>query len=1105
METNIKEARSGTDQSNIQEIIDAGVSAKHATLVGQAQYETPVEMSEFLNSLLPGKPDVMFDPQCASGRTFKGAPYWSGLFGFEIDNRHAEIADGITRVIGNCVSAWEILDDLYPDLKLECQVANPPFGLIWPVKDIGNVDSTEYTWMKIMERASSTGYGWFMANVKTIERLNLHQNTKTYLYQKFPPGLWKGTEVEIGVIHWDASNARPGRVELQYGAIDYKEHSNWTDKIIRHYEEFDFTRRTNPDQSDVSEAFDTVKRVLLEERKSRPKFNVWLDNHGNLRMYLSVRTKVKRKLERDEILRLSRIDKCHPLTLTPDRESRKLLAELLECGLYTIEPAARKAMEEAIAESVRMSRPIMPVTTFETVAYAEEEDFLLCTKDKFGSDGKLIFKAGKKYEVNATAYSFTDKFKRNKPHWSEKENKMITMQHDCELSGVDRKIDILGEDGYSYSYMDRPWTHCCFPESELWDNFQMPVVLTIQESHPEVVAKNKLVLATCEMLADFTYYPGQIDYLARIGAKSYGIVAGATGTGKSLFTISLIQMKGPKRALIIAPQGTLRTSETDEDEEDDEDDYKASQWLEELTRFARGVPVFQLFGFEDYEEILRVNNGTLPNGIYVTYYEAFFKNGALERCPDTWTDVKYFDECERRYGLDTRMESPALAGDSLKYWSRTVGLEKDGIRCICQPCLSTLIGHHFDMVCVDEGHIVNNDAALVTQMLIRLQPAYRYVFTATPITNVVTNLFALMGWICVPDWYKGGLLNAAWPFKRNELGKFQGMFMTTERDRTQENLNEEQARKEKKRYKGRVERASPVISAPARLLKLVKSSMAYISKSMCNPLYREPKFVDVRVPMGVEQTKLYAHFLNRGNIDGASALTRARKQNIYLRNICADPAGFTHGGPKVSCNFNPKTMTVLELIRDIARKGDPFVFISARKGMTDTIHVCLRDAGMLVSRVDSTVKAEQHSYQAHLFKTGKTQGMLMGIKCASSHSFSECPYEIIGSLEYSPGPLNQATGRIDRVNSKYDRTIYCVLNRHSIEELQYDVVATKDDAATICLQGRRVPRDFKPVDASEILADAILKFTDKDAVEESACESRWKDIRDSIAATTIKG
>jgi len=40
----------------------------------------------------------------------------------------------------------------------------------------------------------------------------------------------------------------------------------------------------------------------------------------------------------------------------------------------------------------------------------------------------------------------------------------------------------------------------------------------------------------------------------------------------------------------------------------------------------------------------------------------------------------------------------------------------------------------------------------------------------------------------------------------------------------------------------------------------------------------------------------------------------------------------------------------------------------------------------------------------------------------------------------------------------------------------FDVVATKEDAATICLLGRRVPRTFKPVDMEEILAMSYSKL-----------------------------
>jgi hypothetical protein len=110
---------------------------------------------------------------------------------------------------------------------------------------------------------------------------------------------------------------------------------------------------------------------------------------------------------------------------------------------------------------------------------------------------------------------------------------------------------------------------------------------------------------------------------------------------------------------------------------------------------------------------------------------------------------------------------------------------------------------------------------------------------------------------------------------------------------------------------------------------------------------------------------------------------------------------------------------------------------------------------------------------------------------------------IIGSLEYSFGSLEQARGRVDRVNSKRPATIYCVLHKHSIEEVMFDVVATKQDSATICLRGQRVPRQFKPVDLSEVLATSITNFKQDGAQEEAECEKLWPTLRQSMAATQI--
>ena len=130
---------------------------------------------------------------------------------------------------------------------------------------------------------------------------------------------------------------------------------------------------------------------------------------------------------------------------------------------------------------------------------------------------------------------------------------------------------------------------------------------------------------------------------------------------------------------------------------------------------------------------------------------------------------------------------------------------------------------------------------------------------------------------------------------------------------------------------------------------------------------------------------------------------------------------------------------------------------------------------------------------------GKAQVLAMGIKCAAAYSFDACQNLIIGSLEYSWGTFAQACGRIDRVTNAVIKNIYCILHENSIEEIQYETVGLKGDAANLCLRGRRIPRDFKPVDGSEILAKALDRFDLSGSTPESQCEANWPKLRKSIA------
>lgn len=1059
----MKEARSSIQLASLQESLDAEDSAKWATLQSLNQYFTPPELSDKFNARLPIKhPASILDPQVGKGGLVEwGNQYGPQRYGIDIDNRID--LPRVNVITGNCVKVMEAIDDLYPDLTFAVINANPPFAKRWKDKDEKVIDSTLFTWEWVIRHGKC---GYFISNYKTIERFGIHKHPFVYHYEKHE-NVWKDCEVVIGVVFWENKD-----------------------------EDLHITPVYNT--GGLIDSWKKVAEVVKQEAGGVPEHNIFLDEKGMLRTYLSVRHETKRRITRDQILRLTRINKCHPLALTTERESRDLMNELINCGLYTIQPEAKKAIEEALLSVHKLACPLMPPSDFELVAFADDCEVLTCRADF--NEGGMAFSEGVRYKLTTGTYKFTEKFTRQKVHFSEQYQETYTAKHDCTLTGQDRYIQVTDDNHRIFRFMSKPKEGDKMERDEalLWRIFQKPVVKTIMDAMASEIEHNKRVLKTCELLAGYQYYPGQFDYIARMGVKDNGLIAAAVGTGKTLCAISLIAMKAPNRALIVAPQGTMRSSESEDDDDDGEAEQTASQWIQEINRFAPYVQVFELFSYADYERILSLNNGKLPNGIYVSYFEAMFQNGARETAALSWDDEKLFKYMEVNYGCSMRdMEKPDE--EEKDYWCKTVGKEVSGIRCIIEPCLSTRIGGNFDMVLIDEAHKAVNMNANLTQMLIRLQPRYRYALTATPIPNIVSNLFSLMGWLSVPLWFKGDRRNAAFPYAREELPRFNDTFLSEERDHTEE------ARKQEAdpHWRGKCVKTSPVISSPARLLKILKPTMGFISKADCNPDYRPGELIEVRVPLGKQQAKLYGYYLDRGHIPAKSPLVRARKQIQWLRAICADPAHFTHGAgdpkrPRVSSNMNPKTVAILELVREILARGEQVNIIGARIGQTNTIQHLLTEAGVSVARIDSTISAQEHARQSNLFKAGKAQVLFMGIKCAMGYSFSDCPNQVIGSLEYSYGSLEQARGRVDRVNSKRPPKIYCILHKGSIEETQFDVVATKEDAARICLMGQRIPRNFKPVDAGEILAMSINNFNGNDAVDEEICEAKWPSLLQAI-------
>ena len=1108
----MKDARSGLINENIQEVVDAAVSAKHALAGFQNQYQTPEWLAKALVTLLPREPysyltgnancASVVDPQGAGGHLVKAVKGY-GKVVFELDNRFKKEDDeNITRITGNCVRVGELLDELYSGTRFGCIVSNPPFGIRWKTKD-GSIDSTEWTWQFIQARLAESGFGFIISNVDTLRRLGVHTHRYTYLFQEFPAGgIWENCNVKLGVAHFQNAGSYWQKQPLVEKVWDHvptemEIEGLWPQvgpcvRSCRPYHTLDF------------HAMEKIDAILSEERSEKSKWNVYLGKDDRLRTYLSTYSNMK--LKRDDIAMLTRVQNCHPLSLTVEKETRQILKKLVDCGVYTVEPAAKAAINAALDAVKSQACPIRPVTDFELVAYGGEEEKLVCLDTTpRDPESKMRFTKGKSYDIRTATYSFLDAFTKKVLTYGDEEGgepaNCWLEEHNMQLTGQDRFIELNDDAGHKWRFMDRPpyanrdW---CLSESLLWKIFEKPKVPTVAEALPEVYERNLRSLEMHALMSGFDYFPGQHGYIARIGCKDYALISADVGCGKTLVALSLLQVKSPRRTLIIAPQGTMRSSG-----DEDEVDYQPSQWVSEIRRFAPAEPVFQLFSMDDYRSVLRANGGEFPPGVYISYPQAMWLNGSLEFLPGSWAKQN-----EEKM-LCSRLNIP-FDENAPKGINHGVGSDKDGIRCVVYPSLATVIATEqgeWDMVIVDESHLCCNLDAKVTRNLLRLQPKYRYALTATPIPNYINNIFSLMGWLCVPNWHKGEVLNTAWPYGVDDEGRFKTTFMCTEIDKT---VQDRARGKGDRAWRQKGVKKSPIISSPARLLKLLKPNMAYISKEECNPDQAPCEVTDVRVPLGADQQIVYEHWLNRGNMTAQfpNPLTRALAQLQRLRGICASPSSCDYRtvniGTKLepkwfSCtsDFNAKTMTVIQLIRDRLAEGEQVVVVSARCGQSTEIQLRLAEANVPTARIDSTVSADMHAAEANRFKRGDARVMFMGIKCAQGHSFDKCRNLIIASLEWSYGSLHQAKGRVWRLTSKKKVRVWCVLHENTIEELLFDRVATKQDAATICLHGKRVARDYHEASAAEVLAEHIVNYkaTDGKVLSEADCEAQWPELR----------
>jgi hypothetical protein len=757
-----------------------------------------------------------------------------------------------------------------------------------------------------------------------------------------------------------------------------------------------------------------------------------------------------------------------------------------------------------------------------------------------GTVRPFVIAEGKEYSVELRANGYSDAFTRPKVHYSSLKKEMTKVMHDITLEGTDTNLvlnittdwkpDTKFIDGelvrHDYSWyrcktehqsgeqfdgdkFERTWNNSVeiifrqyvnvdkprgapeVDENLLWEIFEKPAVNNITQKYPEKYQGN---LETLEFMQEFTddvrWFPVQREFIASMACADTGLIAAETGAGKSGMAIGLINCKAPGRTLLIAPKGTV----------DDGGSLDLAQWQREFNKFSPDTPVYTMSSEDDFRQLADANGGELPFGVFISWDYVMFKKDALEVEPDAWTKSTMEAKMRKRCGLP-KWE----IGD--QYYSQNIGQISDGkvitefkpeithdedgnvkvkkqgnlvrpkggFKCIAMPCLATKLGNIWDMIVIDEAHLIKNPGSQITQAVTMMQAPYRFCLTATPIHNYAYDIFTLAGWLCVDDWWRGNRSNPRWPYTRQQMGKFRDRFLSKEVDHTQREIN----RTSKNQISTTKE--SPILSEPQSLLKQTGTFLGFVTKRQCNPDMVKCIIHDVRVEMSLEQHTMYKHWLNFDNIDAAGT-QMVMKQMQYLRGVCSSPDEGKHAteyeatGMLMPSPFNHKIIAVIETTISCLSRGEQVTIVYYSKGQGRVLSELLSSASIKHSRISGETKNKNK--ESVDFIKQETQVMLLSIGCAQALSWDQCPNLIIASLDWSYGKFNQALGRVYRLNSKVDVNIYCILIKDTIEELVYDKLVRKEDAAMTVMHGKRVPRKTKTMEPSELLAEHLFDWKD---------------------------
>ena len=440
-------------------------SATNSHLKGFQQYFTPEPWARALGAALPMHRRTIFDPHCGDGSLLRGLANATtrDVLGLDLDP-----AAGLggktewTRAIGGDMTplrsfAHGDILDLYPlleetDSGFDLIVANPPFSLNWPLELLHgplrqglsgkSIDSTLATIRMIPPLLSRLGEGMLIANAATLDRLREEHPEdfeQVWLHLDIPsffPGV--SSSLRVGVLYFTSRELEP--LESFRESWDARITPDETAEIL------DRARRKHFKAHCIEEAWEQITtstrmfEACADEMKRRrdpaaSNANVTLDSAGNLRTWVSMYQEKSVTVPANMREFLRSINRQHPISLTLQRGSRLALAAAIRSGIWTIDPAAQAALDDALVHFNQERAPLSPISNLQRIGWIDDAETLLCTADY------QHFKAGQHYELSTQTIEWAKEEIRPRYHAGKLDKETVRVR------GTDLRITLHHPDG----------------------------------------------------------------------------------------------------------------------------------------------------------------------------------------------------------------------------------------------------------------------------------------------------------------------------------------------------------------------------------------------------------------------------------------------------------------------------------------------------------------------------------------------------------------------------------------------------------------------------------------------------------------------------------